>query len=133
MTLMKVFEFDPVIYPYKLWVCLDKEPNKIADLFDEYHGKKIVFIDGDTNIAKAFTMPVMDSKNRHYGVVVFIRSKASLTYQLVAHEATHAAKYLFEHIGCDTSVHEPLEYVVGWIADCIYKVKTNKVEPTKTV
>ena len=51
---MKVFEFDPVIYPYKLWVCLDKEPNKIEDLFDEYHGKKIVFIDGDTNIAKSF-------------------------------------------------------------------------------
>ena len=103
MNLMKVFEFDPVIYPYKLWVCLDKEPNKIEDLFDEYSGKKIVFIGGDTDIAKAFTMPVMDSKNRHYGVVVFIRSKASLTYELVAHEATHAAKYLFEHIGCDYS------------------------------
>ena len=130
---MKVFEFDPVIYPYKLWVCLDNHPKKLESLFKEYSGKKMVYIEDDTNRFEAFTIPVQKINDSYYGVVVFIRNKASLTYELVAHEATHAAKYLFEHIGCDTSVHEPLEYVVGWIADCIYKVKTNKVEPTKTV
>lgn len=130
---MELYRFNPVIYPYMLWIAIDKSPSELATHFDEYTGKPIQFIETDTCRIEALAMPVIHKVSKDYGVIIFLRSRKSITFKLAAHESTHAAKYLFEHIGCDVSVHEPLEYVVGWIADCIYKVKTNKVEPTKTV
>lgn len=124
---MKVHVFDPAIYPYKLWIIIDKTPNAIADLFKEYSGATIQFIDADTCKLQAFTMPVQSKDDKSYGVILFFRSKASMTYELVSHESSHAAKYLFDHIGASVKEHEPFEYVVGWIAGCCEKAKLNKV------
>lgn len=118
-------EFDPVIYPFRVWVIIDKTPNVIADNFKEYNGNVIEFITSDTNRLQAFTMPVQSIENPMYGVVLFFRSKRSMTYEVVAHESSHAAKYLFEHINAEMKEHEPFEYVVGWIAGCCEKVKKN--------
>ncbi|MBK5722568.1 hypothetical protein JGH11_16970 [Dysgonomonas sp. Marseille-P4677] len=123
----KIHEFDPVIYPYKLWVIIDKSPTIIADRFNEYTNEPIHFIETDTAKAEAFTMPVVHKENPHYGVLLFFRSRKSMTYELVAHESSHAAKYLFEHIGAEIKEHEPFEYVIGWIAGCCEKVKKNKL------
>ena len=120
---MEIHEFDPVIYPYKLWVIIGKKPTSIANKFNEYSGNPIDFIDRDTNGLEAFTMPVVRKENSKFGVIIFFRSKKSMSYELVAHESSHAAKYLFEHIGADVKEHEPFEYVVGWIAGCCEKVK----------
>ena len=35
---MKIHEFNPVIYPYKVWIVIDKNPAGIADRFKEYGG-----------------------------------------------------------------------------------------------
>jgi hypothetical protein len=123
---MEIHEFNPVIYPYKLWVVIDKKPNTISDMFNEYSGKPIEFIDRDTMGLEAFTMPVERKDNSSFGVIIFFRSKKSISYELVAHESSHAAKYLFEHIDADIKGHEPFEYVVGWIAGCCEKVRKNK-------
>lgn len=120
-----IYEFDPVIYPYKLWVIVDKTPNIIADNFNEYSGNTIERIEYDTKNLAAFTMSVEKKDHSSYGVVIFFRSKKSMTYELVAHESSHAAKYLFEHIGADIKEHEPFEYVIGWIAGCCEKVRNN--------
>jgi hypothetical protein len=124
---MEIHEFDPVIYPYKLWVIVDKKPTDIADKFNEYSGKPIDFIDRDTMGLEAFTMPVARKENPKFGVIIFFRSKKAMSYELVAHESSHAAKFLFEHISADIKEHEPFEYVIGWIAGCCEKVKKNKV------
>ena len=124
---MEIHEFDPVIYPYKLWVIIDKKPTDIADKFNEYSGKPIDFIDRDAMGLEAFTMPVARKENPNFGVIIFFRSKKGMSYELVAHESSHAAKFLFEHISADIKEHEPFEYVVGWIAGCCEKVKKNKV------
>ncbi len=120
---MEIHEFDPVIYPYKLWVIINKNPTYIANKFNEYSGNPIDFIERDTNGLEAFTMPVVRKENSKFGVIIFFRSRKSMSYELVAHESSHAAKYLFEHIGADVKEHEPFEYVVGWIAGCCEKVK----------
>lgn len=122
----EIYEFDPVIYPYKLWVVIGKTPNAIAEQFNEYTGNTIEFIESDTKMMEAFTMPVIKKDNSSYGVVIFFRSKKSMSYGLVAHESSHAAKYLFEHINADMEVHEPFEYVIGWMAKCCEKVKNIK-------
>jgi hypothetical protein len=73
-------------------------------------------------------MPVARKENAAFGVIIFFRSKKSMSYELVAHESSHAAKYLFAHINADIKEHEPFEYVIGWIAGCCEKVKKNKAE-----
>ena len=40
---------------------------------------------------------------------------------VVAHEASHAAKDLFEYIGAEPSAHETFEYLLGWIVDKCYE------------
>ena len=120
-------EFDPVIYPYKLWVIVNKSPDIIADIFNEYDGAEVLFHKYDTHMMGAFTMPVMRKSDGMYGVVLFFRGKKDMTFQLVAHEASHGAKYLFEHINSEITQHEPFEYVVGWIAKCCGIVKSNKL------
>jgi len=121
-----IYEFDPVIYPYKLWVIVSKKPVVVADNFLEYSGNPILNIEKDTERLGAFTMSVMDKKKTSFGVVIYFRSKNDISYSLTAHESSHAAKFLFKHIEAAVEPHEPFEYVVGWIAGCIEKVKNNR-------
>ena len=122
-----IHEFNPVIYPYILWVIVAQEPDIIEEKFNEYTGGRIVFVAGDVDRSEAFAMPVSRKENPRFGVVVFFRSKKSMSYNIIAHESSHAAKYLFDHIGADSREHEPFEYVVGWIAECCERVKNNKI------
>lgn len=127
MKKAEIHQFNPVIYPYRLWVVINKNPDVLSERFNEYNGSPIVFTKSDgTEKMDAFVMSVQSKEDVHYGVVIFFRSKKSISYELVAHESSHAAKYLFEHIGADPRVHEPFEYVIGWMADCCYQVKTGK-------
>ena len=112
---MRLFEFNPVIYPFRLWIMVDYNVEAIPKLFDGYDNKPIESIDKDTNGLEAFTMPVIHKKKDRYGVVIFIRTLDSMRFELMAHEASHAAKFMFEHINAEVAPHEPFEYVIGWI------------------
>ena len=124
----KIHEFNPVIYPYRIWIVIDKTPNVIAEKFKEYSGNPIIFTDDDgSDRQEAFTMMAIHKEEKYCGTVIFFHSKKSMSYELVAHESSHAAKHLFKHIGADITEHEPFEYVVGWIAGCCEKVKRGTV------
>ena len=118
MRKTQIHEFDPVIYPYKLWIIVNKTPISIADNYFEHDGKEIKLLDLDTKNMDAFAMMVSRKSDKAFGVVVYFRAKKSMTYEIVAHESSHAAKHLFEYIGADVKEHEPFEYVIGWIANC---------------
>lgn len=111
-------QFNPIIYPYSVWVVINEQPHFLSDHFLEDDKSEIVFTDTENRKALAFTIPVIRKETGDYGVILYFRSKRSMTHKLVAHEATHAAKHLFKHIGADIEPHEPFEYVVGWIAEC---------------
>lgn len=111
-------QFDPVIYPYNVWVMINNNPHIISLNFLEDDKSEIIFTEKENRKAIAFTIPAIRKETGEYGVILFFRNKKSMTHKLVAHEATHAAKHLFEHIGADIKPHEPFEYVVGWIAEC---------------
>lgn len=121
---MEIKEYNPVIYPYRLWLCLADEPSDMPKKFYEEDGGKMKNIVEDTKSLEAFTIPVMTKgKNGKYGVAIFFRSRKSMTYELVAHECSHAAKYLFEFIEADMQAHEPFEFVIGWMAGCCEEFK----------
>ena len=119
-------EFDPVIYPFRLWVVIGGTDKEISDSFLQYDGKEIESLDKDMARLEAFAMPVMSKESNHYGVVVYFVNRRVMTCPVIAHESSHAAKFLFEHIGADVKEHEPFEYAVGWIAGCCEKAKNQE-------
>nr|DAW15739.1 MAG TPA: hypothetical protein [Caudoviricetes sp.] len=123
---MNIREFDPVIYPFRLWVIVGGTDKEISDLFLQYEGEEIESLDKGISKSEAFAMPVMSKDGNYYGVVVYFVNRRVMTCSVIAHESSHAAKFLFEHIGADVKEHEPFEYVVGWIAGCCEKAKKNK-------
>jgi hypothetical protein len=122
---MKTFhEFDPVIYPYKLWIIVSDKPDTIIENFLDTENNTPE-VDRDlTESSDAFTYNVIKKDTRQYGVVIQFNNTKSIDFKNVAHEATHAAKLLFDHISADIKPHEPFEYVVGWIAKCCGEVKS---------
>lgn len=124
---MKVYEFDPVIYPYKLWIVVGESTNGISDLFLDRDRCPLDYLDDEGYKTEAVTISAVRKEDSRFGVIMFFRSRKSMTYKLVAHEASHAAKFLFEHIEADMREHEPFEYVVGWIAECCERVKKGEV------
>lgn len=125
MNKIQIHEFDPVIYPYKIWIVVNKTPDIISENFRQHDNELITSWDNCKNL-DAFAMSVRNKENSKFGCLLYFRSKKSMTYNIVAHESSHAAKYLFDHIACDIKEHEPFEYVLGWIAECCEKVLKNK-------
>lgn len=123
---MNIREFDPVIYPFRLWVIVGGTDKEITDSFLQYEGEEIESLDKGISKSEAFAMPVISKESNRYGVVVYFVNRRVMTCSVIAHESSHAAKFLFEHIGADVKEHEPFEYVVGWIAGCCEKAKKNK-------
>ena len=127
MSKVQIHEFDTVIYPFKIWVMVNKTPDVISEHFKEYNGRDIIFVEGDgSNRMEAFSMKVRKKDNSMYGALIFFRNRKDMSAGLIAHESSHAAKYLFEHISADMNEHEPFEYVLEFIVDCCHKVKLNK-------
>ena len=127
MKKVQIHQFDPVIYPYKIWVIINPTPNIISDTFTEYSGSNVIFTEEDgTSRMNAFVMMAKHKESKFYGSIVYFRSKKSMDYGLVSHESSHAAKQVFKHIGADILPDEPFEYMVEFIADCCNQVRTNK-------
>lgn len=123
---MKVYEFNPVIYPFKLWIVVEKTPEGIPEHFLGHDNLPIVNVVQDTKKLAAFTMIAVKKENKHRGALMYFRSRRMMDFELVAHESSHAAKFLFDHIGAEIKDHEPFEYALGWIAGCCEKVKKDR-------
>ena len=128
MTKVIVHEFDPVIYPYKIWIAVSNNLNTACEMFlDADTDKDFIFSDGDNgNKYAAMALPAIKKDGRYCGTLIPFKSKKEMSVRNIAHESSHAAKQLFEYIGADTRPHEPFEYIVGWIAECCEKVLKNK-------
>lgn len=126
--MIQVHQFDPLIYPFKFWIVVNKTPFVLSEHFTEYNGSEIVFTETDGSIDRtnAFVMKVKHKETRCYGAVLYFTSKSIMSPGIMAHEASHAAKDLFTHIGADINPHEPFEYLLEFIVDCCEQVRKNK-------
>jgi hypothetical protein len=120
---MNIKRFDPVIYPQKLWACAGKDFKNLNGLFSD--------IDDNTGLDfgkyenyEAVTINVLEKETGDFGVLIIFRPK--YLDCKIAHEASHAAGYMFHHIGADMDCGEHTAYLIGWIAGCCWKVKTGK-------
>jgi len=121
---IQIHQFDPVIYPFKIWITIGITDFQLKSNFCNLDYSEISY-----NLSKdshAFTDDVRHKETRYVGALINFENKKQITMNNVAHEASHAAKMLFEYIGADIRQHEPFEYVIGWIADCCDQVRKNK-------
>jgi hypothetical protein len=127
---MIIHEFDPVIFPVKLWILENPSVKKIKENFIPLD--KNFFVPNEfSEDGIAYTSRI--SKNTYsnkYGVWICILRKKDMKDGDYAHEACHAVNEIYNYVGADNIDlgGEPHAYFVGWVADCIYEVvkTTNK-------
>lgn len=124
---MQIHEFNPEIYPKKIWVVKGGTSTQIKERFYGTNGEELDL--DDSCDALACNVMIEDGTKR-LGELIWFPYVKNMTIDKIAHEAVHAAMDIFGFVGC--KVHydnqEPIAYLVGWVADCIDKVKRNKVE-----
>jgi hypothetical protein len=120
---VKIFEFDPCIYPRLLWVVkggtLD-EINKVLELsgYEE-----------DESVGAVTLGNVRRKSDENLGALVWFPKASNIkNLDWIAHECTHVAMYMFGETGCiaDVENQEPLAYLIGWAFSCVDKVRKAK-------
>lgn len=119
---MKIKEFDPVIYPIKIWVCIGYDIKELRKKFIQNDDIELQEVE-DFN---AYTQPVKRRKDNKLGIMIVFENYDYMSVEIISHEASHAAKIIFEHIDADMRPHEPFEYLLSWIAKCCEEVKVKQ-------
>ena len=122
----KIHEFDPVIYPVKLWVLIAEDSEYLRSKFVYYPSKENIPIDTFNNIDGCVDTVMMKS-NSKIGVLITFRDLEACTMGTIAHEATHASIRMWKRIGERRFGSEANAYLVEWIVKCCEKVKMNKI------
>nr|DAY59051.1 MAG TPA: hypothetical protein [Caudoviricetes sp.] len=123
----QIYEFDPQIYPRKVWVAVGVPTKVLNDMFEE----SIEDMDETYDAIVISTRRINpDIKG---GILIRFINKDALTISNITHESTHAAMDIFDYVGAkvDTNNQEPFSYLCGWIANCCYQVKSGKFDIKK--
>lgn len=119
-----IHQFDPVLYPVKLWVSITSNSKALNDRFIwQYDDSDI---DIDFNISDAITGLARQRSDRMVGVLIVFENNHTCNIKNIAHEASHAVDGIWQRIGEKNVGHEANAYLIGWIAECIEQVKLNK-------
>lgn len=123
----QIHEFDPLIYPRKLWIAITNDCDSIKNQFDyEYENE----LEDVMENSDAFVFPCTHKESRRLGVCVIFKNRKYMSVKNIAHESVHVASNIFLDcnmtMGFDEGKDEHFAYLAGWAADCINQVKTNK-------
>ena len=123
-----VHEFDPVIYPRKVWITKGSGNDIIRKIKDNYRtpdGEPICTDGSDTCKACVWSVSENNDAGR-LGVLILLSEH--ITVGIAAHEAIHAANRICQdcdiHYDCDNDEH--YAYLVQFIADSIWQTWTGK-------
>lgn len=123
----QIHEFNPEIYPRRLWVTVGAPYAVIKDMFE------------DVLPMEASTDAQVDNTRRTKpdvkgGILIRFENHKAMTAANIAHEAVHAAMEIFGYVDAypDLKNQEPFAYLVGWIVRCIDEVKNYKNKPIKS-
>lgn len=135
-----IYEFDPVIYPFKLLVSKDFDPKELGDMYycidenDELDDDPEEFIPKSRTIAR--TIYVADKKNRNTDMLVLLCRPKVIGAGTICHESYHVVNIIAEWLGFlpkKSNEDEPVAYLVQWVSNCIDCVKRGHPEWMKGV
>ena len=109
------YEYDPVIYPRKLWV-------HIGDDFKELAPKAFcnIVVDENKDYYGVEYGEVIRKSDDKYGILVSFPKRKDMTMDICVHEASHVCDDLEKATGLEHG-GESSAYLIGWIASCINK------------
>lgn len=124
-----IHEFDPAIYPTRLWVTKDATREEMRETFYFLDDKDEVVDDPQlaegSRLPYASTYAVAHKENHWMGCLVVIWLPRRCGVDNVAHEASHCTDYLCDHLGVNGfnwDGGEARAYYLGWAAKCINNV-----------
>lgn len=134
----KIYEFNPIIYPFRLWVGMNVHSKDVQNKFFAHNFDETVsdFTDKEllqTNVA-ATTYPVVERESGQCGAFININRKDKVSVGVIAHEASHVCDILSDMLGLVGEIDkmfshgEARAYFIEWAANCINEVKLNKVK-----
>lgn len=111
------YEYDPVIYPRKLWVYIGDRLSEVCDAFEDLvPDKSYVGLSYEETVRKY---------DEAVGILVVFGSKNDMTIDNITHEAEHAMDFFETALGIDHG-GESSAYLLGWIAKCIDAAKNER-------
>lgn len=121
-------EYDPIIYPRKLWVGKNASLKDLQKRFLTRDGEEIDESWDPTD--GTFTIYVQDRVTGKCGCYVNIADWAydENLINVIAHEAEHVKISIFHdcHVESNFDAQEVDAYLVGWCTQCIYNTVTKK-------
>lgn len=111
------YEYDPVIYPRKVWVHIGTDFKELAS---EVFAGELIFDDKMCNGA-VFDEVIRKSDDK-YGILATSPSAKEMTMKVCSHEASHVCDDIEKAIGMEHG-GKASAYLLGWIADCINKAR----------
>ena len=135
-----IYEFDPVIYPIRLWVCKKPVKEDVASIFYPFNNDDEMVDDfGDTFSrigCYANTLIVGKKSERIKGCLVSLLMPGSVGAGVCAHEALHFVAHLSDMLDIplgNFDKSEPLAYLEQWATNCIWCTLTGHPEKMKGV
>lgn len=130
----KIYEFDPLIYPTRLWIGIEVPYQAISEKFYSIlsDGSVADFSDGVEErgiTAIATCYPVGDKESGWKGVFCHIHRPKLMSVGVMAHEAEHIVCWICEQLGIQSATFddsEPRAYLIQWITERFNEVKNNK-------
>ena len=118
------YEFDPVLYPMKLWIIVTDSPKIVNNKFHSYPSGEIEmdFVKIDAGVITA-----VHRETKDIGILMVFQKTKYLTMETITHETCHATEQIWRHLSEEHYGDEANAYLSGWIADCCWKVKTGKL------
>lgn len=107
------FEYDPVIYPRKLWVHIGYDLKELAP--KAFYN---VVIDENKDYRGVEYGEVVRKSDDKYGILVSFPKRKDMTMDICVHEASHVCDDLEKATGLEHG-GESSAYLIGWIASCI--------------
>ena len=129
---IKIHEFDPLLYPTRIWVGVNVPIEQISQKFYELlsDGSIDDFKASNNDCAIATCHPVVEKDSNWKGIFCHIKRPKLASVGVTAHEAEHIVCWICEQFGIQSVTFddsEPRAYLMQWVANCIYDVLKGKV------
>ena len=128
----KLYAFDPVIYPRKLWILYRPSLETINKYFVLKDGSEYLKEDYDDLIdtSNGELTSVIYREGELYGGLIIFNKKPTLG--VILHESIHFCDYLYEEIGAlsqsFSNKNEPYAYLAEWVGNCIESILNDKIK-----
>ena len=128
----KIFEFDPVVYPTRIWVSVNPSAEDLQKKFDFLDDNDQIIDKVDLNDyfnAMATTFSVKDRNSLWKGCCVCLWRPKQIGVGVIAHESGHCTDWLCDELGIggfSFKDGEARQYYTQWVANSIYSVLKKK-------